>query len=84
MTEFDAYSLACLAHLTAKRYDDKIDAMYEAERQSRPMLYPFDAMGASLHDKAKAQDKRNTERLDAYHERLAFHRRPSIGLKAGT
>ena len=52
-------------HLTAARYDDKIDAMYEAE-YDLPHSVRDQQISWAWFERVDQEDKRNTERLQAY------------------
>ena len=47
-------------------YADKIDAMYEAEQ-------PLWHCQTTWNNRANAEDKRNKQRLEAYHKRVFAH-----------
>ncbi len=54
------------------RYDGKIDAMYEAENAESCWLpSPRRTVNGEWRARLDIEDKRNTERLEAYHERLS-------------
>ena len=57
------------------RYDDKIDAMRRKEHNPYlfavpPLEYPVNSVEWLWHDRLHIEDKRNTERLLEYHDRL--------------
>ena len=57
-------------YLRAARYDDKIDAMHMAERNWSHHLVMLYLPNVEWRERRKVEDKRNTERLEAYRERL--------------
>ena len=68
VTNLFASATAAKQGFKVQTYDDKIDAMYEAERQLANDDFRMEALLADCEwaMRHNIEDKRNTERLEAY------------------